>query len=203
MVSRRMPDETIDWINTQKMPLVFICSTNDSDIPSVGVDVNDVVIMQFDHLAGLGHTQITYVGYDGSPLNKLRKSKLTELTKARNISLRLMDAKAPTLSGGQDVAMEAIKGSGKRAIICYNDLVAIAIINAAAEANVKIPEELSIIGVDNIPICDFVVPRLTTVDTDGFGQGKESAQKLLNIINGKPVEKETQITPKLVLGSST
>ncbi|CCN73643.1 LacI family DNA-binding transcriptional regulator [Vibrio nigripulchritudo] len=203
IVSRRMPDRMIEWARTQNIPLVFICSTNDSDVPSVGIDVNELVTMQFNYLVSLGHSQITYIGYDGSALNRIRKAKLKELAEISDVSLRLLDAKTPTLDGGKDIALEAIEGSDKRAIISYNDQVAIAIVNIALEKGINVPNELAVIGADNISTCSYLTPKLTTVDTKGFRQGEESLKKLLAIINGKKVEKETKITPELVIRSST
>jgi DNA-binding LacI/PurR family transcriptional regulator len=60
------------------------------------------------------------------------------------------------------------------AVICVNDLTALGAYNAFREAGLRIPEDVAVIGFDNIPFCDFVTPTLTTLALDSPAFGKKA-----------------------------
>lgn len=68
-----------------------------------------------------------------------------------------------------------------RAIFCANDVMCLSFVAKAAEYGIKIPDELAICGFDDLPICEFVFPALTSVKTDYFMLGK----KVLDVLKGK------------------
>lgn len=90
------------------------------------------------------------------------------------------------------------------AIFAMNDLMAFIIIRAAAIAGVRVPEELSIVGFDNLALAEHVNPPLTTISQDPMGIGKEAARRLLAVIEGEPAQDIWTLLPThLVTRSST
>jgi LacI family transcriptional regulator len=77
------------------------------------------------------------------------------------------------------------------AIFAYNDLMAIGALRAAYERSLRVPQELSIVGFDDLPQARFTCPALTTVQQPKFEMGKKGAELLLDLINGKSVPKES------------
>lgn len=68
------------------------------------------------------------------------------------------------------------------AICCSNDMMAIGVIKAAADMNIKVPDELSVIGFDNIDICELVTPNITTINHPKYEQGQMAAKVLFEAI---------------------
>lgn len=90
------------------------------------------------------------------------------------------------------------------AIFAMNDLMAFIIIRAAALAGVRVPDELSIVGFDNLALAEHINPPLTTISQDPMGIGKEAARRLLALIAGEPAQDIWTLLPThLVVRGST
>lgn len=88
------------------------------------------------------------------------------------------------------------------AIFCASDIMAFGVIKTAKEMNLDIPGQLSVIGFDNIPICEYMMPRLTTIFQNPYEMGMKAASLLMSIKN-KKVENYTIYLPyKLVIRDS-
>jgi LacI family transcriptional regulator len=80
------------------------------------------------------------------------------------------------------------------AIFAYNDLMAIGAMRAARELGLDVPEQLSIVGFDDIPGAAYTFPPLTSIRQSKLAMGQRSAQMLIELINGKPWKGKGQIT---------
>ena len=90
------------------------------------------------------------------------------------------------------------------AIVAGNDSRALNILEYCGKNGIKVPEELSVLGFDNVPDGANSKPPLTTMDTQNKRLGKESVYLILDLINGKlRSEQNVFITPHLVLRKST
>ena len=97
----------------------------------------------------------------------------------------------------------SLKDYSFTAVFACNDLMAVGVLNACKKLGIKVPDELSIIGYDNIPLSKFVEPKLTTMDQNMFFLGANAAQLLVEkidcnnkfskriILNNSLVERET------------
>lgn len=106
--------------------------------------------------------------------------------------------------GGYDAFMALHKqGELPSAIFACNDMMAMGLINAANEKGIKVPEELSVIGYDDVYIAKFMVPALTTIHQPKFRLGKTAVDTLLNRIEKREGEiQQLQLAPALVVRSS-
>ncbi|MCK4784891.1 MAG: substrate-binding domain-containing protein, partial [Desulfobacteraceae bacterium] len=78
------------------------------------------------------------------------------------------------------------------AVFCSNDFLALGAMEGARETGIKLPEDLSIVGFDDMEIASFVTPGLTTIRQPAYDMGKFGAEVLLNLIgnkSGKPIHK--------------
>lgn len=89
------------------------------------------------------------------------------------------------------------------AVFCANDLNGIGCIIAAATSGLKIPEDISIAGMDNIQPARYPIPALTTVDIPMMELGKQAANRLFSLIEGKPTPQLTILPHELVIRGST
>ena len=86
-------------------------------------------------------------------------------------------------------ALEALMGQADppTAVLCYNDLAAIGLLAAATRAGMRVPDDLAVIGYDNIPLSAFCVPALTTVDQPKEQMGRTAVTMCLQALAGEPV----------------
>jgi LacI family transcriptional regulator len=85
------------------------------------------------------------------------------------------------------------------AIFAYNDFMAIGAIRAAHERSVRVPEDLSIVGFDDIPQAQFTYPALTSIQQPKLAMGRSGAALLISLVEGKPAPKHNSKPLKVQL----
>ncbi|MBM3702872.1 MAG: hypothetical protein FJW63_07805 [Actinobacteria bacterium] len=109
------------------------------------------------------------------------------------------------MEGGLKADQKILKGKViPTAIVCSNDLTAIGAMKAFKAGGIKVPDDISIIGLDNIALTEIVSPALTTIELERYRIGKTSMELLLNRIKDKKLPKQTCIfKTKLIIREST
>jgi DNA-binding LacI/PurR family transcriptional regulator len=87
------------------------------------------------------------------------------------------------------------------AIFCASDLIAVGAINALREKNYRVPEDIAVVGYDDLPVARFTRPTLTTVKQDTKLAGERLVENLIHLINGEQIE-ETLLPAKLIIRES-
>lgn len=151
------------------------------------------------YLAELGHVHIAYLG---ERKNEIRyrgyKDAMFQLALPLNKSL-IMDT--PLSSEGGYLAAKKLLSSTDdvTALFCANDLTAIGAIKAAAELGIRIPEELSVIGIDDIETCQYTTPMLTTIHIPMDELGIMTAKILIDRIEtGKRIPMKIELPFQLI-----
>lgn len=191
------------------LPVVTLCSGHRSPgIPTVNTDNRLGVRMALDHLWSLGHRQIAY--FDAGWLGDVaeRREAYMEFLAEHGQTLRegYHQAAENDISSGQDAFARAMQlAEPPTAIMCATDQVAVGASSAALRAGVKVPDEISIVGFDDIPLARFNVPPLTTVHQPLEKLAKRAVEEVLAIIQGdKGRAGDIQyMPPELVVRSST
>ena len=200
----RMSDSAIRVIAKQRP--VIVLNRVLSDVPSVVTDNARGMRRAVEHLAELGHSEITYIAgpeqsyADGIRWRSLREAATLEL----ELHVRRVGPVAPTVAGGVSAVAEFRKHPTS-AVIAYNDQVAIGFLRAAARAGLRVPADVSVIGFDNIFAAELVTPPLTTVAAPLRTQGITAVHNLLAIGRGARMRtgEPTVLPVKLVVRSST
>jgi len=109
------------------------------------------------------------------------------------------------IEGGIKAAQDILKRKDiPTAVICSNDLTAIGAMKAFKAGGIKVPDDMSVIGLDNIALTEIVSPALTTIGLERYRIGKTSMELLLNRIKDKKLPKQTRIfKTKLIVREST
>lgn len=105
------------------------------------------------------------------------------------------------LKSGKSCAKTLIEKNAT-ALFCTNDMMACGSYKAIREKGLKVYEDISVVGYDNISLCDLVEPPLTTVMQPKLKMGRVATQNLIKMINKQPVEKDVMFKPELVLRKS-
>lgn len=181
LATSRMSDSSIRVAAKQRPTVVLNRAM--SDIASVATDNSRGMRRAVEHLAELGHTTITYVaGPDASWANGVRWQALREAVHELGLRARRIGPFSPTQAGGLSAA-GAIAGAPTTAVIAYNDLLAIGLMRGLASLGIRVPEDVSVVGFDNIFGADFCTPQLTTVAAPLRQLGKVAVQTLLADLN--------------------
>ncbi len=135
-------------------------------IPGVQVDNHLGIRIAIEHLAGLGHRRIAFIG--GRPLGDIRERQAAYAEAVSEILGEIpadyLQHVANTPEGGA-AALDALLRVSPRptAIVASTDVLAIGVLRGALLRGVKIPGELSVVGFDDIPMAKSTVPGLTTI----------------------------------------
>ena len=110
-----------------------------------------------------------------------------------------------TSPGGYRAAVQLLAGERPTAIFAANDMIGLGVLRAAAEQGIRVPEQLSVIGFDDIQLSRYVYPALTTVGQRIGELGESAAERLLARIAGAAGTAATQhiIAPQIVVREST
>ena len=183
LASSRMSDSAIRMMAKQK-PLIVLNRTM-ADVPSVVTDNPRGIERAVRHLAGLGHRSITYVaGPEASWADGIRWMSVRRTCTELGLRTRRIGPFAPTVAAGAEAAAQLAGRSGCTAVIAYNDLIAIGLLRGLAAAGVRVPEDLSIIGVDDIFSADLVTPGLTTVAAPLHALGETAVHNVIAMARG-------------------
>ena len=109
----------------------------------------------------------------------------------------------PTIDGGRE-AVRRVRAANITAVVAFNDLVAIGLMQALADSGVQVPDELSVAGFDDIFGSELIVPALTTVRSQLELAGKRASSHLLARLRGDEASAEEELlsTQLLVRGST-
>ncbi|GAA3601480.1 LacI family DNA-binding transcriptional regulator [Kineosporia mesophila] len=203
LATSRMPDSSIRTAAGQRPVVVLNRALR--DIPCVLPDHDRGVRRAVEHLAGQGHEQITYVaGPEASWADGIRWRVLREAARERHLQVRRIGPWAPTVIGGTRAAAEFARRPTS-AVIAFNDMMAIGLIRALTGRGIGVPDDVSVVGFDNVYAAELVTPPLTTVASPLQAMGRTAVGTLLAIIDGDrpqthaPVELPT----RLVVRAST
>lgn len=161
---------------------VVLVNRKEKTIPSVSVDNVGGMRHIIDHLHAQGHRSVGYVGGPRSSWsNRERVRGLRVAAKNNDMNLVELGHFAPTFDGGTEAA-EGTLISGVSAVIGYNDLVALGLLNGLRDRGIDVPGEMSVVGIDNIPMSAMVQPSLTTLDIPKDLAGRTSVDLLLGLL---------------------
>ncbi|MDX3227874.1 LacI family DNA-binding transcriptional regulator [Streptomyces sp. ME19-01-6] len=157
-----------------------------------------------EYLAALGHRRIAYVqGMQRSWSNAQRVKLIRAEAGRAGLALTLQGWQSETVAGGT-AAAAGVLASGASAVIAHNDLVALGVISGARALGVSVPEDLSVIGVDDIPFAEVSQPSLTSISVPMVRAGALGLELLGKVIGGERQTPRTLRLPtQLIVRGST
>ncbi|MBQ2955546.1 MAG: LacI family DNA-binding transcriptional regulator [Clostridia bacterium] len=162
------------------------------DCPQVGFDYRLGAMMATEHLLSLGHRRI---GFLGAPLDRPSRrmmlegyrAALTNAGIAPNPDYEMLsgiESERPGIyeieNGRESAQLFMHMSPMPTGYIAINDMTAIGAMRAFTSAGLRIPEDISVIGFDNIPYCELSAPPLTTIDQHAYSLGSLALRCLLD-----------------------
>ncbi|MEV6402763.1 MULTISPECIES: LacI family DNA-binding transcriptional regulator [Streptomyces] len=188
-------------------PVVVVGSGPGVDIPSVSVDQQLGARLATAHLLAAGHRTVWHLaGPEDWQEAADRAAGWRSTLEAEGVEPpMLLRGDWSPLSGyraGQELA--GWVGRGLTAVFVANDQMALGVLRALREAGVRTPQDVAVVGFDDIPESEFFAPPLTTVRQDFESVGKQGIAVLLDLIEGRPpAAPRIAIEPQLVVRAST
>ncbi len=195
------PEIFLKELESFQVPVVLLDTPEiDGWYHTIGNDEKLAGAMACQHLTNLGHTRIALASgpIDTSPVNYNRYIGYCEaLEKSRiPLDMSLVFEDSVSFDGGCRIGERIFKSvKNITAVFCVADIMAFGVIKALREHGIKVPEDISIIGFDNLKICDYLVPGLTTIDQGIFQKGVLAANVLISDIEGKLNESKRTVIP--------
>lgn len=183
LCSSRLPTSKLAALDNH--PTVVLLNRRLPERASVVLDSADGMKQAVHHLAELGHERCVFVsGPRRSWSNQQRLRGLRAAARADGIEYEIVGPIEPQFKGGVE-ATEQVLGSGATAVLAYNDLVAVGILSRLAELGVRVPDQLSVVGFDDIPFAAMVVPPLTTVSLPTIRAGEAAVEVLFELLQSR------------------
>ncbi|WP_136314136.1 LacI family DNA-binding transcriptional regulator [Actinomyces procaprae] len=177
LASSRMSNSAIQQFN-RAVPVVSL----NRQVPGVTSILSDSVQGMravVEHLAAHGHRELTYLaGPPDSWSNGTRWEGLTRACHALGLRPRRIGPFSPTIGGGLH-ALETWGRHPTSAVVGYNDLLAIGFMKAAVARGLRVPEDVSIIGVDNVDLSALTNPGLTSLAAGSRRLGMRAATAIV------------------------
>jgi LacI family transcriptional regulator len=181
-----------------------------SGITNVVLDYKKAARLALRHLVEGKHKEIAYLRGRPSSLDaEDRWHAICAVAVELGIPIRSemalqLDPREPSMQQGYQLTRELLtRANAFTALFAYNDIVAIGAIRALREANLRVPDDVSVIGFDDIRGATYVVPSITTVRQPLHKMGEIAAATLVEKIEGKAFPDEIRIEPEFIVRESS
>lgn len=186
-------DDWVHQLGKTNVPTVLLDNyiEHNPHVGYVGTDSYEGIDLAVDHLKNLGHTRIAF-------LNGSKNSMVSEQRNQSFISCMTKHGLIPDdnlIEYGYyvpDCAKDHVPGflkNGATAIMCASDLIATGVIAETKKQGLRVPEDISVIGFDDLPIAAQILPALTTIRQDRIDLGKSAFLLLDGLIHNVTISK--------------
>ncbi|HEY1135739.1 MAG TPA: LacI family DNA-binding transcriptional regulator [Nocardioides sp.] len=164
-------------------------------VPSVVADFDTGTRQIVDHLASLGHTGFVFAGGPAESWSGSRRWQGFQAAAAeRGMTVARHGPYVPVLASGA-AAADAALAARASAVVCHNDMLAIGVLRRLADRGVRVPDDLSVVGFDDVFGADFCHPPLTTVAERTEEAGARAVETLLTQVRARAAEPGTLVLP--------
>ncbi|KUM71259.1 LacI family DNA-binding transcriptional regulator [Streptomyces curacoi] len=190
IIASSMAADALTALRGDQLPLVMLDSDPEGSLgaATVNLDIADGVRQVAGHLLGLGHRRLLHLAAD--------VASWTFEVRARELAARvgavpgtsLLTVRAPiSIEGARTAAETALSAKGPRptAIICDDDKLAAGAYKAVRRLGLRIPDDISVTGLDDLALATAIDPELTTVRLDAELFGERGMQALLAVLDGR------------------
>ncbi|WP_320173393.1 LacI family DNA-binding transcriptional regulator [Maridesulfovibrio sp.] len=201
--------EIIKTLTDEGFPFVLLFSTvKGGPFSAVGVDNYRGGYVATEHLISLGHRRIGMIAGSFTVTDRSyhRWHGYRQCLKDNGIPYDkdLLVQTEYSLTGGRDSIKQLLEQEyPPSAVFCSNDYIALGAIKGARESGLSLPEDLSIVGFDDMPTASYMVPALTTVRQPAYEMGRRACELLLQKMENPEKPEQHMMETKLIVREST
>lgn len=206
-------DELVERVLERKLPTVFVDYPGRAGFPAVNIDDLGGARAAAEHLLQLGHRRIGIVALplgqpDLSSVSGCNASSQRLLgyqqVLGQRAKVQVVEVAENLASEGESAARALLRQRPRpTALLCMSDRLALGVLEAARQMGLQVPQELSVVGFDDIPEAARTTPRLTTVHQPLLEKGLWAGRLLLAQLKGESLEPPGVFPTHLVLREST
>jgi len=183
----------------EKVPMVSVCERIEGDkkYPVIEIDNYSACRALANHLTSYGHTKFGVIaGQKESQIYRDRLGGIKSVLLEQDIIIddSLVVGGSYSFISGEEGARELLNHAQKpTAIFCFNDDIAIGAIHEIKKHGLRVPEDISVVGFDNINVSAYIDPPLTTIDQPVYEMGRKAVDVILKLIKNQPLQKDREI----------
>lgn len=155
-----LPDTALSELAGQ-LPVVLV-NREVEGVTEIHIDLTDGVAQAAEHLEAYGHTHCLFINANGQRSDESRPKSIRETLDAHGMSFVEVGPYEPRFETGV-LAAPLIRSHGATAVLAHNDLVAMGVLHQLAVLGVSVPDEVSVVGIDDTLLASVSTPSLTTV----------------------------------------
>jgi len=207
VMASRVGDEYLSWLSEMNAPIVLINSHHPGEFTySVRIDNGAGAKLAMQHLLEFGHRRIAYIGDEAGFQSDAER--FSGYKKAMREAELVLD---PTLvsygDGTPDSGLRAMSrllalSQPPTAVFCYNDREALGAMRAVREHRLRVPDDVSIIGFDDLFLSSYTDPPLTTIRQPKHEMGLQATEILFGLLNGNNPRSRISTGVLVVRGST-
>lgn len=206
VLASHINDPLIDWLAEHPYPFVVLGRVPGRDVPHVNNDNVAAAREATEHLLQQGHRRIAFLGgtldyvvtvdrLDGyqQALEEAGQRVVSELVVTTDFSYEQANA----------AALSLLAEERPTAVVAIDDGAALGVLAAARELGLRVPEDVSVVGFNDSPVCPHVAPPLTSVAIPVFDMGYAAAKMLCDVLAGESGKQSVTLPTRLVVRQST
>jgi len=197
----------IPLLEKLSVPIVLINNQQEGRyVYSVGTDNLQGGRLAARYLLELGHRRLGYIaGPEWAVASKLRLEGARQALQERGLDFDpdLIAQGDGRAEGGQEAMLQLLRhAEPPTAVFCYNDMTAIGAMTMAQQQGLRVPEDISIIGYDDIAFTAYTTPPLTTIRQRKYEMGRQATEMALALLNGGEAVENVLVPGQLVVRGS-
>lgn len=198
LVAPRMPDDELRSLLGQLEPVVLVNrDVGVADVPVVAADYRGALAELLALVHSLGHRSLVFLA--GAPQSA---SNAQRLEAVRAFLDEHADASVSVLPCGVTfadgyAAVDRVRESRATAVLAFNDLVAMGLLSGLHAQGVRVPEDLSVVGFDDIPFARYLLPPLTTAAVPVVELGEQAWRRMHDLLEHRPLGEPVVLRPRV------
>ncbi len=208
----------VELILQRKIPLVVVDGKPSTEIPSVNTDDRNGAKKVMEHVLKAGHRRIGIISLkSGQSLEKDQEnfSRVRDLrikgysdalkkyrSEIGDRNVKLLECECSIEGGIRAAAKFFSRKKPPTAIVAMSDIMALGVLSYCRDNGIRVPDDISIAGFDDIPEASLVSPTLTTVAQPAFEKGRAAGELLIKLLKKKPVETSVEFDTRLMVRES-
>ncbi|MDY0257013.1 LacI family DNA-binding transcriptional regulator [Gudongella oleilytica] len=202
IVSEILNNDVLSFLDMSRIPFVYLNKYyNVLESPNVSINNREASDKVMKHLIEEGHKRIAYVTQEKDVELTIEKHKLEAYREwMGNIGgdPMVFEVDGHEMEDGYDLGnriVERLLEERITAVYCCEDEIAIGLINYLYDHNIKVPEDISVVGYGDITLASYFRPMLTTIKEPYYDIGAVSIRRILKVLQGEKVEEQTIVLP--------
>ena len=206
----RNDEQFIQMVLTEKQPMVALCrGSKIKSLPAINCNNREGMQSLIDYLLGLGHKRLAFIhgGWIGDIRERLDTFLEYRDKNLADTSFSWFQAELNSVEGGYRAMKQLLEMVPRpSAVLASDDSMAIGVLQAAYEAGLRVPQDISITGFDDIELAKYTIPALTTVRQPINKMAEKAIELIIDQVQGKKVQEASpfiEMEPKLIIRNST